>query len=483
MSYRRKIPPSVPRTMARAMVLPMEPPIDLPTLPATPPITRLVTDRVTSRATRWVGDSTLTARTAGAEQTAEHVADAAQNAAARDGLALRGAARGVGVLGALLQNLEGRLAVDRRVVLTLERALVDDRLALLRRDRTDPRRRRAHQASLHHRRRAVAFEEGHQRLALPQFGDHRGGIEVGILPERLGRSPHRFLIARREGAQRMLHAVSELRGHFVRHVERILGDEINADSLGADQPHHLLDLIEQRLGRVGEQEMRLVEEEHELRLLRIADLRHLLEQFGQHPEQERRVEPWVLHQLVGGEQIDHAAPVTVGTHEVFDVERRFAEELVGALVLEDQELPLDAADRSAGYVAVGLLDFRGLFRDESQYCPQVLEIEKRKPLIVGDAEGDIEHAFLRFVETKQTRQQQRSHFRDGGADRVALLAIEVPEHSREFVRLVFDPQILGALDERFLGLADRRNAGQIAFDVGGKDRDTALRSPRPKPAA
>ena len=131
--------------------------------------------------------------------------------------------------------------------------------------------RRADQASLHHRRRAVAFEEGHQRLALPQFGDHRGGVELGILPERLRRRPHRLLVARREGAQRVLHAVAELRRHLVRHVERILGDEIDADALGADQPHHLLDLVEQRLGRVGEQEMRLVEEEHELRL--VADRR------------------------------------------------------------------------------------------------------------------------------------------------------------------------------------------------------------------
>ena len=58
---------------------------------------------------------------------------------------------------------------------------------------------------------------------------------------------------------------------LVRHVERVLRDEIDADALGADQPHHLLDLVEQRLGRVGEQQMRLVEEEHELRL--VADRR------------------------------------------------------------------------------------------------------------------------------------------------------------------------------------------------------------------
>ena len=124
-----------------------------------------------------------------------------------------------------------------------------------------------------------------------------------------------------------------------------------------------------------------------------------------------------------------------------------------------------------------LLDFRGLLRNERKHRAQVLEIEKRQPLIVGDAEGDIEHAFLGLVETKQPRQQQRPHFRDGGADRVALLAVEIPEHRRELVRLIFDPQILGALDEGLLGLADRRDAGQIALDVGGKDRDAGLEKP------
>ena len=138
----------------------------------------------------------------------------------------------------------------------------------------------------------------------------------GIGPEGLGRGLHRLLVARREGAQRVLHAVAELRQHLVRHVERVLRDEIDADALGADQPHHLLDLVQQRLGRVVEQQMRLVEEEHELRLVGIADFRQLLEQLRQQPQQERRVEPRVLHQLVGGEDVDDAAAVAVGAHEV-----------------------------------------------------------------------------------------------------------------------------------------------------------------------
>ena len=57
----------------------------------------------------------------------------------------------------------------------------------------------------------------------------------------------------------------------------VLRHEIDADGLGADQPHHLLDFLEQRLGRILEQKIRLVEEEYELRLIGVADLRQFLE--------------------------------------------------------------------------------------------------------------------------------------------------------------------------------------------------------------
>ena len=69
---------------------------------------------------------------------------------------------------------------------------------------------------------------------------------------------------------------------------------------------------------------------------------------------------------------------------------------------------------------------------------QVLEVEQQQPLLVGDAERDVEHAFLHVVEIHQPRQQQRPHLRDRGADRMALLAEQVPEHHRELVGLVVE---------------------------------------------
>jgi hypothetical protein len=96
--------------------------------------------------------------------------------------------------------------------------------------------------------------------------------KAGFGRKGLGRRLHRLGFARRVGAERMLDAVAELGKHGFGHVERVLGDEIDADALGADQPDDLLDLLQQRLRRVVEQEVRLVEEEDQPRLLRIADL-------------------------------------------------------------------------------------------------------------------------------------------------------------------------------------------------------------------
>jgi hypothetical protein len=131
--------------------------------------------------------------------------------------------------------------------------------------------------------------------------------------------------------------------------------EIDAHALGADEAHHLLDLVGERLGRIVKQQMRLVEEEYQLGLFRIADLRQHLEQLGQQPQQEGRIELGALHQLVGGEHVDIAAAFVVDFEEIVDVERRFAEEGRAALAVEAQQLALDRADAGLGHIAIARL--------------------------------------------------------------------------------------------------------------------------------
>ena len=70
----------------------------------------------------------------------------------------------------------------------------------------------------------------------------------------------------------MLHPVPELSQYGLGNIDRVLGHEVDADPLGADEPHHLLNLVEQRLGGVVEEQMGLVEKEDEFGVFRIAHL-------------------------------------------------------------------------------------------------------------------------------------------------------------------------------------------------------------------
>ncbi len=140
------------------------------------------------------------------------------------------------------------------------------------------------------RRCPLASSKDTSASPTPSLGDGRCRIEPRAGAEGLGRRPHRLLVPRGEGAQGVLDPVAELAEHRLGDVERVLGDEIDPHPLGADQPHHLLDLLQQRLRRVVEEQVRLVEEEDQLRLLRVADLGQAFEQLGQQPEQEGGVE-------------------------------------------------------------------------------------------------------------------------------------------------------------------------------------------------
>jgi hypothetical protein len=145
--------------------------------------------------------------------------------------------------------------------------------------------------------------------------------------------------------------------------------------------------------RVVEQQMRLVEEEHQLRFVEIAGFRQVFEQLGEQPEQQRGVHLWRLHQLVGGEDVDDALAF-VGLHQVFDVQHRFAEQFVAALRFQAEQAALDGADAGGGDVAVFGGELFGVFADELQHRAQVFQVEQQQLIVVGDLEYQIQHAGL-----------------------------------------------------------------------------------------
>ena len=277
----------------------------------------------------------------------------------------------------------------------------------------------------------------------------------------------------------MLHPVAQLPQHVVGHIRRVLRDEEHAHTLGPDQAGDLFDLVHQHLRRAVEQQMRLVEEEYELRLVGVADLWQHLEQFRQQPQQEGRVKLGRAHQLVGGQDVDLPAPVGGQRHHVGQFQRRFAEQRIAALVLQHEQLTLDRADRTAGDIAVAQRQVLRVLPDPDQQRLQVLEVQQRQPFFVGHAEGDVQHPFLHVRQFQQARQQQRPHLGHGGADRVALLAQQIPEgHGKSGVVQV-KPDGRGALRERLVqfvvGRAGGRQPRQIALHVRQEHRHTGGR--------
>ncbi|MCY1291948.1 hypothetical protein D9M70_411550 [compost metagenome] len=178
-------------------------------------------------------------------------------------------------------------------------------------------------------------------------------------------------------------------------------DEVDAHALGSDEAHDLFDALRQHLRRIVEEQVRLVEEEHQLRLVRVAHLGQFLEQLRKQPKQEGRVKTRVHHQLVGRQHRNRAAPVIGRAHDVGDLQRRLAEEMLGALLLEDQEFALDRTDRGLGDETELIGKRAGIVAHVVEQRLQVFQVEQRQAALVGDLEGDVEHALLRIGRVHQ----------------------------------------------------------------------------------
>ena len=75
----------------------------------------------------------------------------------------------------------------------------------------------------------------------------------------------------------MLHAVAQLAEHGLRHIRRALGNEVHANTLGTNQPYHLLYFFQQCLGCLIEQQVCFIEKEHQLRFIEITYFRQRFE--------------------------------------------------------------------------------------------------------------------------------------------------------------------------------------------------------------
>ena len=272
----------------------------------------------------------------------------------------------------------------------------------------------------------------------------------------------------------MLNAVSQLGQDAVGNVGRVLGDEIDADPLGPDQPDHLFDLFQQGARGVVEQQVGLVEEEDQARPVRVADLGKLLEQFRQQPQQEGRIQARTVHQPRRIQHIDLAPAVQPDADHVLQLQRRLAEEGVAALLLDLQQRALDGGDGGGGDIADLAPDPLGVLAHIDQQAAQIVQVQQQQALLVRDMEDDGQHALLHLVQVQHPRHQHRADLGDGGADRMTLLAIQVPEDHRRGARRQGQAHLGRARDQLVAGRADLRNARQVALHVGAKDRHACV---------
>ncbi len=219
--------------------------------------------------------------------------------------------------------------------------------------------------------------------------------------------------------------------------------------------------------------MRLIEEEDQARLLRVADLGQLLEQFGQQPQQEGGVQARAVHQSRGVQHV-HLAPAVQGcAHHVLQTQGRFAEEGLAALLLQLKQGPLDGGDGGGRDVADLAADSLGVLADIGQQGAQILKVQQQKAFLVGDVEGDGQHPFLYVVQLQHPGQQDRTDIGDRGPDRVPLLAVQVPEDDRRRLAVQSQAHLARALGE-LLDAAILADAGQVALHIGAEDGDARL---------
>ena len=269
----------------------------------------------------------------------------------------------------------------------------------------------------------------------------------------------------------MLHPVADLGQHHIGQVGGLLGDKPDRHALGADQPHHLLHLLQQGLGSILEEQMGFVKEESQLGLVQIARFGQHLVQLSEHPQHKGGVQQGMQEQFPALQNVHHAATVLIPVHPVGKIQIGLAEKQLAALILQLEQGALDGTDGLGRNVAVAQFVFLGVVAHILHHGAQILQIQQQQAVVVGHPEDDAQHAALGLVEIQQPCQQFGAHLGDGGAHRMTQLAVHIKKpHRIGAVSEIPQPHVVdGAAD--VLGLhTGTAHTGQVALDIGQKHR-------------
>ena len=162
--------------------------------------------------------------------------------------------------------------------------------------------------------------------------------------------------------------------------------------------------------------MRLVEEEHELGALNVADLGQGGEEVGEQEHDDGADQCGARGDVADAEQRDDAAASGIHAHEVGRVEAGGAEELAAALGLERGQGTQDDAGGGLGDAADrGQLVLALIRGQEGDDGAQVGQVHELKGLGVRPREDQLEGLLLRGVQREGTGEQDRAEVGDLGA--------------------------------------------------------------------
>ncbi len=228
-----------------------------------------------------------------------------------------------------------------------------------------------------------------------------------------------------------------------------------------------------RLACILEEEVRLVEEEDEPRLVPVSDLGKLLEELRDEPHEHGRPQLRLVLHRRELQARDDPAPVRRRAQEVRDVELGLAEELGPAPRLEPDERAQENAHGLGREAADAPQLLASAVRvEEREQRAQVGEVEEREALLVRVVEDELEALFLRRVRAQHLRQEERAEVRDRRAHRHAGAdAAEGQVLDRKAGRGEGEPELGRALLRRAVRRAGHGHSGHVALDVGREHRD------------
>ena len=101
---------------------------------------------------------------------------------------------------------------------------------------------------------------------------------------------------------------------------------------------------------------------------------------------------------------------------------------------------------------------------------QIFQVEQQQSFVIRNFENDAQHAALRFIQSQQARQQQRTHIRNRRAYGMPFFAKHIPKNDGiAFCFPIFQFQLFNTrVDFGIIGGRGLTDAGQIAFDVRAK---------------